>query len=166
MSVLLVLSQNLWNPQNLHQNLQNSHQNPQNPHWNLHILLKSMDFTDFAIMRFRPLIKQETFETIESCSMLLSWTVQGYDTRFMWSITQTRLVLTWTKLRITDYFDSFIIMIKKCSAQHSHLLTPIKLIELLDEFTSSALQFHVITTIATCFSAWVHFHSITQNLSV
>ena len=73
------------------------------------------------------------------------------DTRFIGSITPTRLVLTWSKLSTTDYFDTFIIMIKKCSAQHGCLLTPVTLIELIDEFTSSALQFHVSTTIATCF---------------
>ena len=77
--------------------------------------------------------------------------IQGYDTRFTWSFTSTRLVLTWSKLSTTDYFDTFIIMIKKCSAQHGFLLTPVTLIGLRDEFTSSALQFHVSTTIATYF---------------
>ena len=71
--------------------------------------------------------------------------------RFIWSITPTRLVLTWSKLGSTDYFDTFIVMIKKCSAQCGCLLTPVTLIGLTDEFTSSALHFHVSTTTVTCF---------------
>ena len=58
--------------------------------------------------------------------------VQGYDTRFIQSITQTRLVLTWTKLGATDYFDTCIIMIMTCSAHSGLLLKPMKLIELTD----------------------------------
>ena len=53
-----------------------------------------------------------------------------------------------------------------CRAHGGLLLKPWKLIELTDEFTSVALQFHVGTTLTTGFSARVHFHSITQNLSV
>ena len=33
---------------------------------------------------------------------------QGYDIWFIWNITQTRLVLMWTKHRTTDYFDTCI----------------------------------------------------------
>ena len=42
-------------------------------------------------------------------------------------------------------------MIMKCSAHHGLLLTPIKSIELTDEFTSAALQYHVSTIIKNIF---------------
>ena len=84
--------------------------------------------------------------------------LQGYETWFIWSITQTRLVLTWTNHRTTDYFDTFTIMITKCSAHHGLLVTPIKSIELTDEFTSAALQYHVSTTIYMYKMSKFHFH--------
>ena len=49
-------------------------------------------------------------------------------------------------------------MIKKCSTHHGLLLTPIKSIELTDEFTSAALQFHVITAMYMYKMSKFHFH--------